>query len=48
MVLGFSGCILLSLTFFRVGDLHYGIWSIILGNRLQICPFLPVPEIEIN
>lgn len=37
-----------NLTFFRVGDLHYRIGTIILGNRLQICPFLPIPETQIN
>lgn len=37
-----------NLTFFRVRDLDYRIWSIILGNRLQICPFLPIPETQIN
>lgn len=35
-----------NLTLFRVGDLHYRIWSIILRNRLQVSPLLSVSETQ--
>lgn len=35
-----------NLTLFRVGDLHYRIWAIILRNRLQVSPLLSVSETQ--